>query len=135
MSGTPTKAGLLAAFITFTFFVIVMNIQARGWAYWYRLAAAGKQAPATIVSHNPVTHNTCGFEYIIDSHTYLGSERGCGLTVGQNAQAVYLPTEPSSATLRSPKSVLLLRVGATLVLAVLAGLLSAWRTPREAPRL
>ncbi len=55
--------------------------------------------------------------------------------VGQSAQAVYLPSEPSSATLRSPKSVLLLRMGATVVLAVLAGLLSAWRTPREAPRL
>jgi hypothetical protein len=135
VSGTPTKAGLFAAFITFAFFVIVMNIQARGWAYWYRLATGGKQAPATIISHNPVTHNTCGFEFSIDSHIYRGSERGCGLMVGQSAQAVYLPSEPSSATLRSPKSVLLLRMGATVVLAVLAGLLSAWRTPREAPRL
>jgi len=135
MAGTPVKAGLFAAFITFALFVIVINIQARGWVYWYRLAAGGKPAPATIVSRNPVTHNTCGFEFIIDSHTYRGSEQGCGLEVGQSAQAVYLPDQPSVATLRSPTSVLLLRVGAAIVLALLAGVLSAWRTPREEPRV
>lgn len=135
MVGTPARNGLFAAVITFVILAVVMNVQARGWLAWYRLAAAGEHTAATIISQNPKFHDICGFEYVIGAQRYSGSQSGCGLSVGETTEVVYLPSEPAFATLSSPTSELLFRIGAPLLLALLAGALSAWRTPREAPRL
>jgi len=135
MLGTPVRTGLIASVSTFLLLALIMNVQARSWLVWYRLATSGEKTTAKITSQNPTFHDMCGFEYRIDSHRYAGSQGGCGLAVGESVEVIYLPSEPSFATMRSPVYELLFRIGASLMLALLAGFISAWRVPRGAPPL
>jgi hypothetical protein len=130
LGGTPTVAGCFAAAIAFGFFAVVMNAQHHGWLSWYQLAVSGKTATAVITGRRRETHDTCAFEYRVDSRRYSGSEAGCNLDVGQSATAVYLPARPSFASLRSPAAELFFQLGAAVIVALLAGALAAWRAPR-----
>lgn len=135
MNGASKNAGIATAAVTFLFLAVIMNVQEHGWIAWARLAASGEPTAVRITSRNPEKHDGCGFEYSVNAHTYTGHQGGCRLNVGQTAQGVYLPEEPSFATLRSPVAELLFRVLVPVIIAVIAGLITAWRMPREAPRL
>lgn len=134
MYETPTKAGIAAAVVTFFLLAVVINVQDHGWIAWYRLAAFGELIPVRITSRNPEKHDGCGYEYFIAARRYTGHQGGCQLNVGDSAQAVYLPADPAFATLRSPVGELLFRVFVPMAIACIAGLITAWRVPREAPR-
>ena len=134
MNGTSKKAGIAAAVVTFLVLAVFMNIQEHGWVAWARLAASGEMIPVRIISRNPEKHDGCSFEYSVNDHLYTAHQPGCQLNVGQTAQAVYLPAEPGFAALRPPVWELLFRILVPVVIAVIAGCVTAWRMPREAPR-
>ena len=125
---------MTAAAATFFLLAIIVNVQEHGWVSWFELAAFGERIPARITSRNPEKHDGCSFEYSVNASLYTVHQGGCRLDVGAEAEAIYLPSEPEFATLRSPAAELLFRVGVPLVIAAIAGLVTAWRMPREAPR-
>jgi hypothetical protein len=128
MTITPTRTGLLVAGIAFTFFAIVINIQPHGWLAWYRLSCSGQETQATIVRRQPEIHQTCFFQYAVNSHKYEGSDQGCHSQVGETLSVTYLPANPTFATLASPREQLAFLVFAPLFLSALAGVFGAWRT-------
>jgi hypothetical protein len=112
---------------------VAINLQDHGWLDWYRITEKGARTPAIVTGRNRAVHDSCRFEFHVESRTYSGSQPGCGLEVGMTAEVVYLPDDPSFATLRPPGSELLVRLIGPLALAGFAGIVSAWRTPRGAP--
>jgi hypothetical protein len=134
VNGTSKNAGIAAAAVTFFVLAAFMNLQEHGWLAWAKLAVSGEMIPVRITSRNPERHDGCDFEYRINDRRYTGHQPGCQLNVGETAQAVYLPSEPGFAALRPPLWELLFRIFVPIVIAVIAGLVTAWRVPREAPR-
>jgi hypothetical protein len=127
----PSHIGLFMATIAFTFFAFVMNIQSRDWLAWYHLASSGQATQAIITGLQPENHQGCSFQYTVNSRKYEGSEGGCHTSIGQSVQAIYLPSEPSFVTLKSPQSELILQILSAVILSALAGAVSAWQVHRR----
>jgi len=131
MAITPSRAGLLNAAIVFAFFPVVMNIQAHGWLALYRLSVSGQKTEAIVTRRQPEIHQTCYFEYTVNSLKYEGSEGGCHSEVGQAVEVTYLPSEPSFVTLKSPKGEFTFQVFAAAFMSAFAGIVGAWRERRR----
>jgi len=127
----PMWTGLLVGCGSLLFVAIVFNIQSHGWIAWYQLAAHGRLREATVSKTDPQDHNTCFFEYVVDSIKYRSSDQGCEFEVGQRVTVTYLPTEPSFATTASPAAHLASSIGLPFVLCALAGIGTAQRVRRQ----
>ncbi len=123
---TPLRAGALVAIVTFAFSAAIFNLGPHSWLSWYRLAASGERAEATITATNPPVHRTCTFEFFVDSVKYQGSDQGCEFEIGESVPITYLPTDPSFATTASPLSHLIESILGSLAASVFAGLGGAW---------
>jgi hypothetical protein len=124
---SPRLAGFLTTGIAFGFFLIATNSQQQGWIGWYQLADSGQPLDATIVSLQPEVHRSCRYRYTVDSVTYERSEGGCEISVGSNVQITYLPSDPTFATIRDPRSELCFRVLGATLLSIIAGFVTAFR--------
>jgi hypothetical protein len=129
---TPLHAGLFVAFITFAFPSIVINTQQpHGWIDWYRLATLGQEAQGRITRVQPEIHNTCYFDYSVNTIQYEGTDQGCNSQIGQLVTIKYLPTEPSFATTSSPIEELTFIVIGPLALSIFGGVGTAWSFSRR----
>jgi hypothetical protein len=43
MNLTPMRGGILTAFVSFTFYATVENIQPHGWVDWYKISQEGQK--------------------------------------------------------------------------------------------
>ena len=102
----PTAVGFFYGLFIFTFVAIVMNSQRYGWAEWYQLVVSGQKAQAVITKLSPI-HDTCYFEYTVNSKQYKGADEGCNAEIGQIKTITFLPSDPTFGTSASPIEVLL----------------------------
>ena len=127
MNLTPMRAGVFAALGVLAFFVLVINSEPHGWQAWYGLWRSGQTTRATVMQLHPEDHHGCSFRYTVDSKEYEAMDDGCNARVGEVVSITYSPTNPTFATLRSPKQEFLFLLLAPLLVSALAGLASAWR--------
>ena len=131
---TPLRAGTLGGVAAFLFFAGAMNSMMHGWPAWYRLARRGQHAQATITRRQPEIHQTCYFEFSVGSQRYEGSDQGCYGRVGDTVRITYSPTDPSFATIASPKGELTGQVIGALGMSCLAGLSVGFQLRRSQRR-
>lgn len=91
------------------------------------MSVSGQKALATVTRLEPEIHQRCYFEYSVGAHSYEGLESGCDAVAGQSVTVIYLPSEPSFASLKSPQKELGLQVFATVFLSLLAGVMGVLR--------
>jgi hypothetical protein len=128
----PAGVGLLVFATALTFAWTSLNIGGPGWSAWYRLAKFGQPAVATITAIQAEIHQRCFFKFTVDGVEHHGQEDGCSpLGVGGEFPVTYLPTDPSFVRTGAPGERLLIEILGPLVMAALAGLVSAWRFGRR----
>ena len=128
---SPARGGLIVGLIVFAFFAAVINSQPRGWASWLNLAMSGERAEAIITKRQPENHQTCYFEYKVESVVYEGADQGCHFEVGNRVEITYLPRDPSFSTTDSPSKNLMFLVVAPLALAMIGAFSTAFRLSRR----
>jgi hypothetical protein len=117
----PWKIGILAFTTAFLFCTVTMNTQQHGWLAWYKLSRYGEKVNAIIVDRQPELHQSCKFQYIINSKIHEMEEGGCEVAIGQILQITYLPSDPSFATNKSAEKELITQVLATLLVSIVVG--------------
>jgi hypothetical protein len=128
----PARVGLLVFATALTFFWTLLNATGPGWVAWYRLEKLGQTAVATITSIQPEIHQRCSFKFTVAGVEHHGEGDGCSPRgVGAALPVTYLPADPSFVSTTNPGEELLLEVLGPLGLAVLAGLMCAWRFSRQ----
>ena len=127
----PLRAGLFVALFAFAFSSTVINIQPHGWVDWYRLATLGQETQGKITRRQPEIHQTCYFEYIVNSIQYEGADQGCHSDVGQFVTIKYLPEDPSFSTASSPVEQLTVMVLGPFALSAFGGMGTAWSVSRR----
>jgi hypothetical protein len=127
----PLRAGLFVALSAFAFSSTIINIQPRGWASWYRLAVYGQEAQGRVMRRQSDNHQTCYFEYVVNSKPYESADQGCHSDVGQFVVIKYLPSDPSFSTASSPVEQLILMVLGPIALSAFGGAMTAWSISRR----
>lgn len=127
----PALYGLFVAFVTMTFVSIAFNLPEHGWLSWYHLAVSSQEVHGRITGRQPKDHQTCYFEYTVNSVKYEGADEGCHFEVGELVTLKYLPADPSLATTASPVEQFVLMAIVPIALAIFGGFGAAWQAYRR----
>ena len=103
MKLTPAVVGILTTIGAFAFYSAAINSSPHGWWAWYQLFKSGQVTYANVVSLQPANHGSCSFQYPVGSRVMQASDSGCSTAkIGDSIRIMYLPSEPSFATLKAP---------------------------------
>lgn len=120
----PLHRGLIVFSVVLAFFWTVINVSPGNWLELYRLATIGIETQGKVVAIRPEHHNACEFAYTVGVRNYSHWE-GCNLAEGEMSALIYLPSDPSVATVRSAREDLNFTIFVPLGMAVAAGLVAA----------
>lgn len=130
-----TRVGIIVGLVAIVFVATVSNLQSCNTYCWYRLAMFGRSSAARVVAIDRRDHNTCRFEYTVNSRQYLSSEQGCHFNVGERITIHYLPDEPSIGTSADPLSELVQMIIFPLIAGLISGSAFAAQLRRSRRRL
>lgn len=120
----PLHRGLIVSGVVLAFFWTVINVGPGNWLALYRLATIGTETQGKVVAIRPEHHNACEFAYTVGGRSYRHWE-GCHLAAGEMSALIYLPSDPSVATVRSAREDLNFAIFVPLGMAVAAGFAAA----------